>query len=238
MSRPPARTIAGGILALLAFVGLVSLGTWQIHRRTWKLALIAQVEERLRAAPVAAPGPAEWPGNYGARDGYRRIGTTGVYLDDRDTFVQAVTDLGSGYWVLTPFRDARGFIILVNRGFVSRRATGKPPRGPMRVTGLLRLTEPHGGFLQANDPAADRWHSRDVAAIAAARRLGMVAPYFIDADALSSPRGGPIGGLTVIRFDNNHLVYALTWYMLALMVAGLAVAAIWRHRRSDAPPAE
>jgi surfeit locus 1 family protein len=30
----------------------------------------------------------------------------------------------------------------------------------------------------------------------------------------------PIGGLTVISFHNNHLVYAITWYVLALMIAG------------------
>jgi surfeit locus 1 family protein len=28
--------------------------------------------------------------------------------------------------------------------------------------------------------------------------------------------------LTVIAFANNHLVYAITWYALALMVAGAA----------------
>ena len=30
----------------------------------------------------------------------------------------------------------------------------------------------------------------------------------------------PRAGLTVIRFPNSHLVYALTWYGLALMVVG------------------
>ena len=33
----------------------------------------------------------------------------------------------------------------------------------------------------------------------------------------------PIGGLTVISFVNNHLVYAITWYALALMVAAAVV---------------
>jgi surfeit locus 1 family protein len=68
--------------------------------------------------------------------------------------------------------------------------------------------------------AADRWYSRDVAAIAAARDLSAVAPYFIDADA-SPVRGGlPIGGLTVTDLPNNHLVYALTWFCLAILLTG------------------
>src|SRR3546814_10761852 len=79
-----------------------------------------------------------------------------------------------------------------------------PPAGPQRVTGLLRVTEPGGAFLRRNDPAPDHWYSRDVAAIARARGLGVVAPYFIDADraaasaagAAANPRAMPVGGLT------------------------------------------
>jgi surfeit locus 1 family protein len=54
------------------------------------------------------------------------------------------------------------------------------------------------------------------------RDLGEVAPYFIDADATQGPAGFPVGGLTVLRFANNHLVYALTWFALALMLAAAA----------------
>ena len=94
------------------------------------------------------------------------------------------------------------------------------------------LSEPGGAFLRTNDPAADRWYSRDIAAIAARRELGRVAPYFIDA---SDPRSGwPRGGLTVVRFRNSHLVYALTWFGLAALVAAMA----WRVRRGGCEPLE
>ena len=37
--------------------------------------------------------------------------------------MQAVTELGGGFWVLTPLRHAtQGFTVLVNRGFVAARA--------------------------------------------------------------------------------------------------------------------
>ena len=75
----------------------------------------------------------------------------------------------------------------------------------MRVTGLVRSTEPGGAFLRSNDPVADRWYSRDVAAIAEAKRLSPVAPYFIDADATPNPGGYPVGGLTIVAFRNSHL---------------------------------
>ena len=52
-----------------------------------------------------------------------------------------------------------------------------------------------------------------------------MAPYFIDA---GEPKTGwPRGGLTVVAFRNSHLVYALTWFGLAALVAVMA----WRVRR-------
>lgn len=215
------RRLAFAALALPIVAGLVWLGVWQLHRRAWKLALIAQVERKLAAAPVAAPGPERWPA-LSAADAYTRLSIHGRYRPDRITFVQAVTDLGPGYWAMTPLVSDRGFTLLVNRGFVPQEMKSKPlpaPAGIVAVTGLLRPSEPHGGFLRANDPAADRWYSRDIPAIAAKRGIGPAAPYFIDADAATSP-GWPRGGLTVIRFPNNHLQYALTWFAMAVSLAG------------------
>ena len=45
----------------------------------------------------------------------------------------------------------------------------------------------------------------------------------------------PVGGLTVITFQNNHLVYAITWYALASMLAGGIAYVIrdeWQIRRT------
>lgn len=217
----------GAIAALwmLAILGLVALGVWQVQRLTWKRALIAQVNARLSAPPVPAPRGA------GPDDAYRRIVATGRYAPRADSFVQASTVRGPGWWVLTPLRLRDGRAVLVNRGFVAKRDTPPPPAGAVRVTGLLRLTEPNGGFLRSNDPAADRWYSRDVAAIAARRGVQGVVPYFIDAD--TGVPGGPVAGLTVVRFANNHLPYAITWFVLALM-ASAGLVYWWRHDRGAA----
>ena len=202
--------------------GLVALAEWQLHRRAWKLDLIARVEARVHASPAPAPGPERWGALSAAADEYRRVTATGRWMAGRSALVQAATALGGGYWVMTPLAREDGTTILVNRGFVpaERRdpAAWAPESGPAAVTGLLRLSEPGGGFLRANDPAADRWFSRDVAAIAASRGLGLVAPYFIDAERAPGP-GLPVGGLTVIAFPNNHLLYACIWATLAAMAA-------------------
>lgn len=161
---------------------------------------------------------------------------TGAFRHEQATLVQALTERGAGFWVITPLRTAQG-VVLVNRGFVppERRAVASSPdprgAGAVTITGLMRRTEPGGGFLRANDPARDRWFSRDVAAIAAARGLGPVAPFFIDADAAPNPGGYPLGGLTVVRFRNTHLVYALTWFALAALSAIGAVLLLRRPER-------
>jgi surfeit locus 1 family protein len=232
--------LALALCALAAFAGFFALGTWQLERRAWKLDLIERVDQRVRAPAIDAPGPGQWQRVNRADDEYRHVRASGRFLHERETLVQATTELGSGYWVLTPLRMADGRTLLVNRGFVSpaqqkERAArrGGEEAGAVTVTGLLRMTEPRGALLRDNDPGADRWYSRDVQAIATARGLYNVAPYFVDAAKDQDPAlapDHPVGGLTVITFHNTHLVYAFTWYALALMVA----AAWWWVARGGA----
>jgi surfeit locus 1 family protein len=208
---------------LLASAMFTSLGVWQVHRLAWKRDLIARIEARIHAQAADAPGTADWASVSAAHDAYRRVRVTGTFLNDLETLVQAVTIEGAGDWVMTPLRTDRGFTVLINRGFVPADSQPFRVTQPIQVTGLLRMTEPGGGFLRRNDPIDNRWYSRDVAAIARARHLTNVAPYFIDADKSPSPGDFPVGGLTVVNLPNNHLVYALTWFaMAALTLFGFA----------------
>jgi surfeit locus 1 family protein len=230
-SRPKRLLLVA--LSFLAAAVFSALGAWQVERRTWKLDLIARVEARLAAAPVPAPGRAAWPTLSRDADEYRRVTVRGRFLPDRAARAMAVTEKGAGSWLLVPLVTATGDTILVNRGFAPPdwQAPSGDGEGTVTVTGLLRMPEPGGGFLRSNDPAHDRWYSRDVAAIADARGLGPVAPYFIDADASGNGPGRPVGGLTVVAFRNHHLIYALTWFGLAAMAGYGAYRAL-----REAPP--
>jgi len=216
------------LVAILVVTGLAALSVWQMHRRDDKLDLIARVEARTRADPVPAPGPDAWDDVSAASAEYRRVSAKGHWLPGHSVLTQAVTERGGGYWVMTPLAREDGTTILVNRGFIpteDRDSASWHPSAlePVTVSGLLRMTEPGGGFLRANDPTTGRWFSRDVAAIAAAQQLHNVAPYFIDAERKLGDASPPVGGLTVVDFPNNHLVYALTWGTLAVMAAAGAV---------------
>lgn len=228
-------------LMLVLIAALLALGVWQVERLSWKEDLIARVDQRVDAEPVPAPVRAQWEQVSRANDEYRHVTAQGTLQNDRETLIYASTSLGPGYWVITPLMLADSTSILINRGFVptDKRDPATRSEGqiatPVKITGLLRITEPGGTLVKSNDPANDRWYSRDVAAIADRRGLADPAPYFIDADATPNPGGLPVGGLTQIAFPNNHLVYAITWFALALMAAGLLAFVVrgeLRARRS------
>lgn len=245
--RGPVALTLFALLGLALFAAFIALGTWQVHRLAWKRALITHVAERVHAPTQDVPGPAQWSRVNAASDEYRHVQLHGRFLNDKQTLVWTASDDGSGFWVMTPLQLDAGSIVLVNRGFVLPEWCGRSgmcdagPRRAVTVTGLLRISE-HSAFLRHNDPAHDDWYTRDVQAIAKARGLNHVAPYFVDEDAASEAgfAHAPKGGLTVISFPNNHLVYLITWYFLALMVLGGAFlvgrSELRRRRRSRQRP--
>ncbi|KGI78716.1 hypothetical protein LF63_0103220 [Oleiagrimonas soli] len=225
---------------MAAFVGFILLGNWQVRRLHWKLALIHDVNTRVHAPPVAAPGPAQWPQIEAGHQQYLHVTLHGRFIDGAPTLVHGTSKDGYGFWVLAPLRTDRGFVVLVNRGYIPASMPGTsamrqvaPPSGDITLTGLLRFSEPGGGFMRPNRPAQHQWYSRDVKAIAAARGLpsAQTAPYFVDADADTAKGAWPLAGQTVIHFPNHHLNYAITWYLMALGTLLGVVVAVRRERR-------
>jgi surfeit locus 1 family protein len=229
-----AARVALIVATALAGLGFAGLAAWQVQRLSWKQDLIARVERQLTAAPAAPPPSAS------KADEYRRLRLRGQF-EPREALVQANTELGGGFWVIAPLRLLDGRAVLVNRGFVppEQRAPERhaAPGGAVELVGLLRLTETGGGPLRSNLPAEGRWYSRDVAGIAAQLGVsGPVAPYFVDEAAdPAQPQRWPRPGLTVIRFANNHAVYAATWLALAAMAAAAAFYLVREERRRAKP---
>ena len=219
------------IAAASAFAILCGLGTWQVQRRAWKEALIATVSERFAAPSVALPSVAEWAGLDPATEEFRRVSFTAELVNDKEALVfTAGSSLhggstGPGYWVFTPAR-ALGRIVMVNRGFVPEDHKDPATRpqgqiaGPVEIVGVMRWPEPPGLFTPAADPAKNLWFARDSAAIAQAKGIGLVAPFYVEQEAPPAPGGLPRAGALEPSLPNNHLGYAITWYGLALVLAG------------------
>lgn len=239
-------TFMKAVLALAGialFFAFISLGTWQVQRRAWKLDLIERVNARVHSQPVAVPAQLAWPTVQPESHEYLAVQAQGQWMEGRSVLTQAVTALGAGFWLLTPLQQADGTQLLVNRGYVpteQRKAfTARIAAAPneaaghaVTVVGLLRFSEPKGGFMRENAPGEGRWHSRDVSAIAQAKGLDAVAPFFVDegVPGQAAKEVWPRPGLTVIQFTNTHAVYALTWYGLALMVL-LAAWLVMRYEK-------
>src|SRR3984893_11013986 len=157
--QPPRRSWLGLLLpALLAFIVLVGLGTWQVERKAWKEALIATLTERLAAPPQALPAPATWQSLDPSSDEYRRVKFTAQFDHAAEALVYGAASAfrpdvsGPGYWVFTPARLTDGSLVMVNRGFVPEdrkdaksRADGQGS-GPVEVSAALRWPATRGWF--------------------------------------------------------------------------------------------
>jgi surfeit locus 1 family protein len=234
--RPGLASLLPAALATLVVLGvLVALGSWQLQRKAWKEDLIEKIEARAHGAPASIPPEGEWPAWQAEAHEFRRVSVMGRFLHDREIAVHGLAEVSrgqpaQGFYIYTPLALPEGGAVLVNRGFVptelrdpSRRSAGQT-EGPVTVTGLVRAPERRGWFLPENEPARDRWFSRDPAAFAAARGLARAAPFTIDADSTPNPGGWPKGGQTRLNLPNNHLQYAMTWYGLALTLVGVFAA--------------
>lgn len=236
--RPARRPWGLTLFLLFAFAAFVALGVWQVQRMHWKHALIARVDARVHAGPVELPSRKRLTAQPPKAIDYLHVKLSGTYAGSQTALVRAATELGTGYWTMTPMHLDSGRTVWVNRGFVPSGTTaaqaGKAtPTGPVAVVGLVRSSEPGGSLLQSNRPQDDRWYSRDVAALSKDRHVTGAAPVFVDAqtETATSPSGipRPVPGLTVIRFPDNHLQYALTWFAMALLsLVGMGL--VWRRK--------
>ena len=234
--------LAPGIAALVALAILLGLGTWQLQRMAWKADLIGRIEARAFGPPGTIAPESAWATWQAGADEFRRVQVTGTFLHRHESPVHGLApgERGApaqGFYLFTPLRLPDGAVVFVNRGFVPtelRDPAARPqsrPEGEVTVTGLVRAPEEHGWFHPDNAPQANRWFTRDHRAMAAARDLARVAPFYVEADGASNPGGWPRGGQTRLSLPNNHLQYALTWYAIAATLVGVFAAFAWRRVR-------
>jgi surfeit locus 1 family protein len=201
------------------FALLVGLGFWQLERLQWKLGLIAEMSRNIHAAPISIDRALAM-GIPVAQ--YRSVELSGRFLNDRESYAFGTGPRGVAvYHVLTPLMLDDGRIFLVDRGIVppelrlaTKRAAGELT-GEQRVIGVLRTPDKPGAFTPAPDLTQRIWFARDVAGISAANHIRLAAPIIVEADAAPNPGGWPKGGQTVIALPNDHLQYAITWFLLA-----------------------
>ena len=187
--------------AIVAFLILIGLGTWQVQRKAWKEGLIAELTERLSAAPIALPSAKDWSSLDPASDEYSRVTFSAQFDNAAEALVYGAASAfrpdvtGLGYWVFTPARLADGSTVIVNRGFIPEDKKDPKTRqagqiaGPVTIVGSLRWPEPRHWFTPNDDPAHNLWLSRDPQSIAAAKGLGAIAPFYVEQESPVPPGG-------------------------------------------------
>ncbi|OYW48874.1 MAG: cytochrome oxidase biogenesis protein Surf1, facilitates heme A insertion, partial [Rhodobacterales bacterium 12-65-15] len=148
---------------------------------------------------------------------------TGEYLE----VLAGQRGTSPGVLIVEAFALPDGRRILVERGFLAEadRDTARSVT-TARVEGTLHWPDEADAFTPPPDPKSGLWFARDVPAMAAA--LG-TEPTLIVA---RTPTGDGIAPVPVdtSAIANNHLGYAIQWFLLAASWAGMTVFLLWRIR--------
>ncbi len=212
------RMIAPLVLGLVCVAILIGLGIWQLQRLEWKRGVLAEMDARLAAEPVAVPAAPDL-----ATDRYLRVAAEGTIQPGEIHVYTATGDGRVGYRVIAPFALAGGRRILIDRGFVPiADKDAARPAGPVSVTG--NLVWPDEG---AGDPdrAKNIWIARDLPLMAA--DLGAEPVLLVAA----TPTGGTEPLPVTVAIPNNHLQYAVTWFGLASAWTLMTGLWLWRIKR-------
>lgn len=224
------------LFALCGVLLLLGLGFWQIERQAWKHDLMARINDRMAAPAVDFPAAAtESP----AWD-YRQVKATGVFDYTKELHLAArdVRHSAYGYQILVPLRLEDGRWLLVSRGWVPQEKKAAASRaegqvaGTVTVTGIARLPQGRRWMAPENNPERNVWLWLDMVAMAKAAGVEQFAPLYLEADATSNPGGWPRGGQTRVRFTDNHFIYAITWFSLALALIMVWGVKSWQREPS------
>lgn len=220
------RLILPALFGLIGTAILLALGVWQLDRAGQKAALIADMEARLDGTPGGLPAsPAS------EADNYRPVRVAGSFEPAQTRVLSAVKGQGPGFRVMGAFRTDDGRRILVDRGFLpeARRADlPAPDAAPQTLIGNLQWPNDADSFTPGYDPERDLFFSRDVAPLAEHLET---EPVMLVLRA-SNPPHPVIQPMPVdsVSIPDNHMGYAVQWFLMALAWAGMTVFFLWRIR--------
>lgn len=220
------RMIPALLLGLIGTMFLVWLGVWQVQRLAWKTEILDRMEAKLSAEPVPMPEDPRQD-----RDQYLRVLTQGAIAPGEVHVYTSVENKGVGYRVIVPLVLEDGRRILLDRGFVPIAEVDAPRHlGPIRVEGSLLWPRETDSFTNAPDREKNIWFARDNDLMAEA--LDTLPVLLVT--ALSDDPAAPLAQPVSINIPNDHLQYAITWFLLAAAWAGMTVHWLWRiKRRTD-----
>ncbi len=221
------RILVPLIFGLVGCAILISLGIWQLRRLEWKQAMLAQIEARIHDAPIPLPATA------GPEAKYTPVTVTGTTGDEL-LVLSGQKGIGAGYEVISALTTDDGRRVLLDRGFFPepQGQYGWDVRHPptrLSVTGHLHWPQETGSATPPPDPKRNLWFARDVPAMAAVLQTEpiLVVAARIEGDT----QGVTPQPISITGIPNDHLGYAIQWFALAAVWAGMTAFFIWRITR-------
>jgi len=228
------------LVSLPILVLSLGLGIWQMERREWKRDILDRIAANQAAAPISLD---ELLSGTPLRHEYGRVKIGGTFLFDKEYFLAARSLKNKvGHQVVVPLKTDDGRIVLFDRGWIpqerkdpAKRAEGQPA-GRVELVGVVRRNQERRQFAPENVPDKNVWFHVDVPLM---RKMAGALPdpkldtFFLDADATPNPGGVPVGGQTRFDIPNDHLQYAITWFLIAVAMAGVYLAYHWETGRLE-----
>ncbi len=213
------RLIFPLLLGVVGLTVLCALGVWQMQRMAWKNGYLAEIEARIAGVPVALPAAPD-----PEADRYHPVFAEGAFTGEAIEVLSSTKMGGVGVRVIGVFEtdDRR---VMVDRGYLPEEARSLPRTVTVaRVEGNLQWPQDSDSFTPPPDAKTGLWFARDVTAMAQALNT---EPVLIVA---RSPTGDGIAPMPVDTsgIPNDHWGYAITWFLLAAVWAGMTGALLWR----------
>ena len=208
------RTIFILIIGLAGIAVLLSLGVWQVQRLTWKQGILAEIDAKISGAPIALPVAPNVTTHK-----YQPVEISGRFVENRIRVLVSQKLIGAGYRIIQPFQT-KDRVILIDRGFVKIDQIEDLRNDQASVLGNLHWPDEVDDYTPEPDMKRDIWFARDVTALADTLNTD---PILVIAREITpdSEKVSPIP-ISSSGIPNDHLQYAITWFALAAVWAGMS----------------
>jgi surfeit locus 1 family protein len=215
--------------ALFGLVGtgiLAWLGVWQLDRADQKAAIITEMEARIFDAPIPLPAAPD-----AETDRYLPVASAGAFLPEYTLSIASQKDKGPGFHLISVLQTDDGRRVLVDRGFLPEAAarTLDPVAPQVQIVGNLHWPRDADRFTPPYDAGRNLFFARDVAQLA--ERLDTEPVLIVlRASDEATPPATPVP-VYQVSIPDNHLGYAVQWFLMAIAWAGMTVFFLWRIRQ-------
>ena len=222
------------LLGIAGCAILLSLGVWQVQRLQWKTGILTEIDATIASDPIAIPAAPD-----PETDQFRPVATQGRLKGTPLYVLVTIEGLGPGYRYVDALETEDGRTVMVDLGWVPLAQLGNPftKFHVIDVTGNLHWPDDKDDWTPDPDPKGI-WFTRDVPSIAAglnAEQTLIVARDVQLLDLVTPLQSYPFQPLPLDSgvIKNDHLNYAITWFMLALVWVIMTGYLIFRIRQED-----